>query len=68
MHTPIRATYPMIPLTDVMSRLVNLRKKDNEYLLDYLERFKEESNIVNSQLWNQFLDLFIKNTTDYIKL
>ena len=58
----------MIPLTDVMSRLVNLRKKDNEDLLDYLERFKEESNIVNSQLWNQFLDLFIKNTTDYIKL
>ena len=46
-HTPMRATYPRLSLPDPMSRLVNLRQKYNEDLLDYLERFMEERNISN---------------------
>ena len=34
MHTPIRATYPMMPLADFMSILVNLRQNENEDLLE----------------------------------
>ena len=68
MSSQIRATYPMMALADVMSILFNLRQKDNKYLLDYLERFKEGRNIDKSQLGKNFLDSFIKNTTGYIKL
>ena len=55
-HTPIRATYPMMSLTDVMSILVNLRQKEKIDILDYFERFQEESNIGKSQLGKHFLD------------
>ena len=34
MHTPMRDTYPMINLTDVMSRLVNQRLKEKNYIID----------------------------------
>ena len=74
MHTPIRETYPMVSLVDVMSladvmsRLVNLRQNYNKYLLYYLDRFKEERNTSKRNIETHFLDSFIKNTTDYIKL
>ena len=67
MHMLIRATYTIISLADVMSRLVNPRQKENEDLLDNLQRFKKERNISKSQLGKPFLDSFIKNTTEYIK-
>ena len=63
MHTTIRATYTMMSLADVISRLVDIRKKDNKYLLYLLERFKKECDIANIQLGKQLLDAFIKYTT-----
>ena len=67
MHMPIRATYPIMSLIYEMSGLVNLRQKQNKDLLEYLEKFKEESNIAKSQLGKHFLYSLIKNTTEYIK-
>ena len=60
MHTPIRATYRIISLSYVMSRLVNLRQKENGNLLYYFESFKEKKNIAKIQLGKQFLDPFTK--------
>ena len=56
MHMPIRETYPMISLTDVMSRLVNIKQKDSEDLLNYLERFKEKWIFLRRKLGKHFLD------------
>ena len=39
MHTPVRVFYPLLSLSKNLSRLLNLRKIDDENLLDYHERF-----------------------------
>ena len=58
----------MMSLADVMSRLVNLRQKYTKYIIDYLERFKEERNIAKIQPGKHCLDYLIKNITEHIKL
>ena len=42
MHTPIKARYPYMTLTENLSSFLNLRQAENESLLDYLDRFEQE--------------------------
>ena len=65
MHTPIRAVYPMWGLAEILADLVNLRQKEDEDLITYLERFKQERNLAKSQLGYGFLDKFMENTKEY---
>ena len=67
MHTPVRAVHPFISLIEAITRLLNLRQKENESLIDYLERFKQERNIASSQLGRGFLGSFVENTPEYIE-
>jgi hypothetical protein len=41
MHDPIRAKYPFAPLTEAISRTLNLKQSENKGLLDYVRRFKD---------------------------
>ncbi|MGC9205418.1 MAG: hypothetical protein ACP5FN_04070, partial [Candidatus Micrarchaeia archaeon] len=41
MHDPVCAQYPMISMTDALTRLINAKLASNEPLLDYTKRFKQ---------------------------
>jgi hypothetical protein len=42
MHDPARAKYPYVSLTAVLIRLLTMRQFENEGMLDYVKRFKQE--------------------------
>ena len=50
MHTPMRARYPFMSLTENLVSLVNVKQNDNESLVDYFERFEQGKSIIKSQL------------------
>ena len=47
MHTPIKACYLFMTLTQNLSLFLNLQQAENESLLDYLERFKQGGKSLN---------------------
>jgi len=65
MHDPIRARYPFVSVTDALVRLTNLRQYDNELLLDYIKRFKQQRDVLKSNIGTQMFDEFIENTEEY---
>ena len=67
MHTPIRARYPFMSLTENLASLINMKQNENEQLVDYLERFEQDKMIIKSQLGKNLLDNFIQNYPDYDK-
>jgi hypothetical protein len=62
MHDRIRAKYPFASLTEVISRMLNLKQSENEGLLDYVKRFKESLDIMKSHVRTHILDKFVENT------
>ena len=48
MQDSVRAVNPMIPLLDTMSRFVNIKQQENEYLLDYMKQFKQARDVLKS--------------------
>ena len=48
MHDPVRAQYPMAGMTDALKRLLNLRQAEDEQLLDYVKKFKQQRDIAKS--------------------
>ena len=68
MHDPQRAKYPYATLTDSFTRLLNILQAENEELLDYVKRFKQERDIVISYIGSDILDEFTENTEEYRKI
>ena len=68
MHTPMRARYPFMSLTENLATLINVRQNDNEPLVDYLERFEQDKSIIKSQLGENVLDTFITSYPKYSTL
>ena len=46
MHVPQRAKYPPLTLVEVLSEFLKVKQGDKESLLDYLNRFKSEVEVV----------------------
>ena len=65
MHDPIRAKYPFTSLTKAMTRILNIRQRENEGLLEYIKQFKESRDIMKTHIGTDILDKFVKNTKDY---
>ena len=65
MYTPVRARYPFSTLAETISSLFNLRQIQDEKLVDYIERFNQEKQLVKTQLGKHFLDVFVTNTTEF---
>jgi hypothetical protein len=65
MHDPVRATYPMVSMTEALTRLVNLKQNENEQLLDYVKRFKQQRDVVKSYLGTKLLDTFVEQSEEY---
>ena len=62
MYTPVRARYPFSTLAETIGSLLNIRQSQDEKLMDFIERFTQEKQLVKTQLGRQFLDVFVGNT------
>jgi hypothetical protein len=65
MHGPVQAQYPLVSMTDALSRLVNAKQQESETLLDYVKCFKQLRDIAKSQLGNTILNEFVEHQTGY---
>ena len=65
MYMPLRAQYPFSALAETISSLFNLRQSQDEKLVDFMERFIQEKQLVRTQLGKRFLDVFVGNTIKY---
>ena len=65
MHTPIKARYPFMSLTENLSNLLNIKQTENESLIEYLERFEQDKGIMKSQLGVTVLDKFMETYPTY---
>ena len=53
-------------LVEVLSSFLKLKQGDNEELLDYLERFKSEMEVVTKLFGSKFLDGYTEARVDYV--
>ena len=67
MHDPVRAQYPVVSMTDALTRLINVKQMENEPLLDYVKRFKQLRDVAKSHLGTKILDQFIIQSEDFRK-
>ena len=65
MHDTIQAQYPLVSITDALSRFINARQQDQESLLEYVKRFKQMRNVVKSQIGNKMLEEFMEKQQPY---
>jgi len=68
MHDPVRAQYPMVSMTEALTRMVNAKQMENEPLLDYVKHFKQLHDVVKSHLGTKILDTFTEQSKEYQKL
>ena len=65
MHDPVRAQYPMISMTEALTRLMNTKQANNEQLLDYIKRFKQTRDVAVSHLGTDLLNKFAEYQEEY---
>ena len=65
MYDPIRARYPFATLTDALLRVLELKQQENEGLLDYVKRFKQQADIFKSHVGQDVLHNFVQLTDEY---
>ena len=65
MHVPMRATYPMLILIETIGSLLGIKKGRKESLVNYLERFKSERNVMLTLFGRNMLDVYVENTQKY---
>ena len=65
MHEPVRAQFAYVSMMEAHRRLLNIRQREKEGLLEYMERFKQEKAIVKSHLGEDFLHEFVEHTDEY---
>ena len=65
MHKPVRAQFAYVSMMEAHRRLLNIRLREKEGLLEYMERFKQEKAIVKSHLGESFLNEFVEHTDEY---
>ena len=65
MRVPMKSAYPVLTLIDTLSSLIAIKQGDKEGILNYLERFKAERNVVLSLFGDTILSGYVKNTAEY---
>ncbi|MGC9294926.1 MAG: hypothetical protein ACP5E8_06590 [Thermoplasmata archaeon] len=65
MHDPVRAQYPMISMTDALTRLINAKQAENELLLDYIKRFKQLRDVAVSHMGSEMLHKFCEFQVEF---
>jgi hypothetical protein len=64
MYNTIRAQSPMAVMTEAILRLINIKQQEDP-LLDYVKRFKQQRDILVSQIGKRFLDNFVEHLEEY---
>ena len=64
-HDTVRAQYPIASMTDAYTRFLNARQQENEFLLDYVKRFKQLRDVVKTQIGTGVLDQYAERTESY---
>ena len=64
-HDTVRGKYPFGQVTDSIRNFVLTKQMDNESLLDYAKRFKENRDVLKSQIGTNLLDEFAESTAEY---
>ena len=65
MYNPGREIHHFSTLVETLSSLFNLRQIQDEKLVDFIERFNQETKLSKTQLGRNFLDVFIGNTMEF---
>ena len=68
MNVPVKETYPMATVAEVLLQLLYTRQRDKEDVLEYIKRFKQSWRIMRSHMGDEFLHHFIQNTAEYKEL
>jgi len=61
----VRAQYPYLSMWTALRRLITMRQFDDESILDFVKRFKQQRDIVKSHIGKKFLDEFVEHTENY---
>jgi hypothetical protein len=54
-------------MTDAIIRLMTMKQQDNESLMDYVKRFKQNRDVLRSHLGTQWLEEFVGQQSFYLK-
>ncbi len=65
MYDPIRVRYLFAMLTHALLRVLELKQQENEGLLDYVKRFKQQADIFKSHVGGDVLHNFVQLTDDF---
>ena len=68
MHIPQCAKYPPLTLVEVLMSFLRIRQGENESLLDYLGRFKSETEVVTRLFGKKLVDGFTENKKEFCDL
>ena len=65
MHTQVCGQYPFTTLTTVLERFLAVQQQDGEDALEYTKRFKQQRNIMKTQVGKDVLNTFTMHTPNY---
>ena len=68
MHVPQRAKYPPLTLVEILASYMRIRQGKNEKLIDYLGRFKSETEVVIRMFGKGLVMGFTHQTKAYQEL
>ena len=60
-----RLGIPNGSLHDAVSRVLNLKQQDAEYLTDYVKRYKQSHDVLKSHIATKKLEEFVEHTDEY---
>ena len=63
----VRAQYPLISMTESLTRLVNIKMLDNESALEYLKQFKQTHDVFVSHMGKDMLEYNVTQSEAYKK-
>ena len=64
-HDTVRAVYPLTSITEALARLINAKQQENEFLLDFVKRFKQLRDLTKSQLGTKLLDEYVEKQQEF---
>ena len=65
MHEPERSKYPYALIMEAFKRVINIRQKENESLIDYSKRIKQAKDVLVAHVGKDILGGCVTNTPKY---
>ena len=65
MHVLEQSKYPFASITEAFKRVVNMKQKDNDNLLDYSKRLKQTKDVLEAQASKDILGHYVDNIQEF---